>query len=343
MRKGIIWCGHCGQAHLLSELVCPNTGKTVERSMHRATAEHEPLIGAIIADKYRVLRMIGSGGTSVVLEAENLSLQRLVAIKVVQTMASPQVLERLSREARIVASLQHANICDIYDFGDIPGRGPYLVTERLFGETVATLRVRVSEVPLRHAIEIVAQVLSGLHAAHSRNIVHRDIKPKNIFLVDRLGCPPLAKILDFGFAKDLGASRSITMPGVAVGTLPYMSPEQISGERLDARSDLFSTAVLAYELISGVHPFWAATAREIGARILRDVPAPIGTVRLGLPAALNAVFNRALEKSPEARFPDAGSFQQELIRAAGAAYFEYDEGTPASSVPSTAHVRRPGA
>lgn len=319
MYQGIIWCPHCGNPHKLGTTICRATGKSIERGVHRDPNATHPLVGTLVDGKYLLNRVIGRGGMGVVFEAENRILRRRVAVKLVLDQTGTHAFERLQREAQIIAALQHPNICNIYDFGWLTGAGPYLVTERLFGETLDSRTQRERQLSVSEVVGIATDVLSALHAAHGQQIVHRDLKPHNIFLVDRLGCRPLAKLLDFGLAKDLSGDglTKLTMPGFAMGTWQYMSPEQLMGEKVSVHSDLFATAIIIYELLAGVHPFAARVSMEMRRKILQVDPAPLTRYRPDVPAELDAVVTRGLRKLARGRFPDAITFQHALVRAAG--------------------------
>lgn len=333
MKEGIVWCPHCRQPHLLSETLCTKTGKPLTRGISRSEPGNHPLIGKTIDGKYRVLKILGQGGVGIVFEGLNVVLQRPVAIKIVNDRSAAERVERLKTEARIVASLQHPNVCDIYDFGEVPPFGPYLVTERLHGETLAQRFHWQPTFSVPDTIEIIVQMLSGLHAAHGQNIVHRDVKPQNVFLIDRLGCPPVAKILDFGMAKDLSANAAaLTRPGRAVGTPQYMAPEQLRGEPVGPASDIFAVGVILYEMLTRRHPFSAGALVDMQVKIVRENPRPPSTRRRGLPLALDAVVMRALAKEPRARFADAYAMQRELLRAIPPGY---EDPSPESTPPSS--------
>ncbi len=277
-------------------------------------APSHPLLGTTIADKYKIVRVLGRGGLGIVFEAENAVLSRMVAVKVVLDGRNDG-FERLEREARMVAMLQHPNVCDVYDLGRLPMYGPYLVCERLYGETIAQRVKREAALPIALVVDVLSQVLSGLHAAHGRHIIHRDMKPQNVFLVDRLGCPPLAKILDFGLAKDLtvGSARTLTKPGFAVGTPEYMAPERLRGVKESTPAmDIFSVGVIAYEALTGVYPFSGATTVVRQARILRDDPTPLRELRPSIPRMMEDVIAQALAKNPAERFADAAVFLNRL-------------------------------
>ena len=247
---------------------------------------------------YEVLAPLGAGGMGDVYRARDTRLGREVAVKVLppHLVDSAEALARFEREARAVAAISHPNILALHDVGQ-DGSIAYAVTELLEGRT---LRAVIEEGGLspRRALEIVAQAARGLGAAHERGIVHRDIKPENLFLTSdgRL------KILDFGVATNIDtrettmAAAHLTQPGTLVGTPMYMAPEQLTGEAATPRSDLFALAIVAHELLSGVHPFKRATVSETIGAILRHDPAPLGPSAAALPAGAARVLAQCLEK-----------------------------------------------
>jgi serine/threonine protein kinase len=340
MRDGIIWCPHCGRPHKLGDRFCSVSGKPLDVAVHRAAtptnatkAKRALDVGTTIDGRYRVLRLLGAGGMGDVYEAENLALGRRVAIKVVSTrrQGSDDAIPRLLREAQAVAAIQHPNICDVYDVGTTPEGMPYLVLERLVGQTLEERERRQRKLPPVLVIELFGQILAGLRAAQDVGIVHRDLKPANVFLVARQGFTPVVKLLDFGFAKMLNANdlRTITRPGRSCGTPQYMSPEQLRAEEgIDGRSDIFAVGVMMYEALTGRHPFAGTSLAEIGTRILREDPTPASTVRKSLSTKFDSVLSRAMAKRRDERYRTALDMQVALL-ALGPE--RYDDDGPVST------------
>lgn len=314
MHDGIIWCPHCKAPHALGTKVCPTTAKSLDRTITK-TAEH-PLVGTMIGGKYLVTKHLGTGGAGSVFEAENRILRRMVAIKLVDATATPQAVKRLESEALLVSAVQHPNICDVYDVGVLRDGSPYIVLERLYGETLASLLRRKKQLDAETAFDVFAQLLSGLQAAHGAHIVHRDLKPENVFLVDRLGCAPLVKILDFGFAKDISGLRvrSNTHPGSLLGTIKYMSPEMLDRKPIDERTDIFGAGLMMFEALVGHSPYEDPLRKaEVPPEHIAEV---FRAARPDLPPAVADVVARAIARSPDDRFASA----IELQRALGAAF-----------------------
>ena len=321
MTEGFRWCPHCKGPHALSDRVCHATGRSLDgafqpRPKTPAAMSPQPLEGVILDGKYKLLRQIGAGGIGRVFEAENLEQQRVVAIKLIGGKAAQETIVRLEREARLVAAIKHPNICEVHDVGRMPSGLPFVVFERLFGETLAERTRGVLQLPVRTAVDLFSQMLLGLQAAHDARIIHRDLKPQNVFLAERPHGEPLVKLLDFGFAQDLAATSRITRPGNACGTVQYMSPEQLRVEPLDGRSDLFAVGIMLYEVLAGRHPFAATSRIELQINILRAAPLPLRVRRPDVPVALEELISRTLSRAPADRPATAVELQRELVSVA---------------------------
>ena len=288
-----------------------------------ARQAHRDLIGKTIGAKYLVRSILGEGGMGAVYEAENIPLGRSVAVKVLHPAQARKkvAVKRFHQEARAAGAIGHPNICEVYDLGTLDDGSPYLVMERLMGETLADRIASEGGLPFEDVIDVLTQVLSGLVAAHEKGIVHRDIKPENIFLTRRVGCPPVAKLLDFGVSKMIAPVQNeseedveLTRAGMVMGTPFYMSPEQARGDRnLDARVDLYACGVILYEALTGRRPFTAANYNALLLQILTTSPRPARELRPALPLGFDEVLQKSLaRRNRDERFQSAAEFQREL-------------------------------
>ena len=302
------------------------------------------LIGRRVSH-YRVLQILGGGGMGVVYKAEDIKLGRCVALKFLpeELANDASAMKRFEREARAASALNHPNICTIYEFGDYEGQ-PFIVMELLEGRTLRELISATGQgkppLELSKLLDLAVQITDGLDAAHRLGIIHRDIKPANLFVTSQ----GQAKILDFGLAKLASLIRPpqdlpvlnygndeedvqratekivpmttpntfLSLTGVAMGTAGYMSPEQVRGEKLDARTDLFSFGLVLYEMATGQHAFKGDTGPALQKAILNETPAPVRELNPGLPAKLEQIITKALEKGRETRYQAAAELHADL-------------------------------
>jgi len=279
-------------------------------------------VGAVISH-YRIRSKLGQGGMGVVYAAEDTRLGREVALKFLpENQRDAQARERLQREARAASALNHPNICTIYDVGEHEGEY-FIAMELLRGETLQQ-RLWRGPLPAEMALELGIQLSDALQAAHSKGILHRDLKPSNIFLSEH----GQAKLLDFGLARSLSPAPAmsaldrtaslgdpnLTSPGTALGTVAYMSPEQARGEELDPRSDLFSLGAVLYEMVTGQGPFAGASTALIFDAILNRDPVPVSRVNTKLPAELDRILSKALERDRDLRYQSSAELRSDLKR-----------------------------
>jgi serine/threonine-protein kinase len=301
-------------------------------------ADGANLTGQTIGD-FHILRALGRGGMGFVYLAEQRSLKRKVALKFLRAdlAANEQALNRFRREAEAVARVAHSNIVQVYAFGEVGGRH-YMALEYVEGRNLGEYMARKGSPDLSVALMIMRQVAAALQRAAESNIVHRDIKPENILLTRR----GQVKVADFGLSRDLAGDKdvSLTQTGVTMGTPIYMSPEQIQGESLDARSDIYSLGVTCYHMFAGFPPFRGPNAFEIGWKHLRDEPPNLADIRPDLPPPLVALIHRMLNKDPAAR-PQSG---RDVLRELSQRFLPAADDNPFAGLnaPSSVRMTAPG-
>ncbi len=274
------------------------------------------LLGRVLGGRYEVLRVLGTGGMGAVYEAQQRDLQRRVAIKVLHEQRhDPADLARFRQEAQAAASLAHPNIVQIIDFVANPDEPPFIVMELLRGRALSTVVRAEGPLDPGRAVAIVSQVLAALGTAHRARIIHRDVKPENVFVCDPSPVIELVKVLDFGFAKPLDSRRAFaqTQTGFVVGTPAYMAPEQAAGAAADARMDLYAAGICLYFALSARRPFEGPTTSALLYAIKKQPPIPLAEIAPHVDLGLVRVVERSLAKDPDERFASADDFIAALV------------------------------
>jgi serine/threonine-protein kinase len=279
----------------------------------------DDLIGRTVERKYAIRGVIGSGGMGMVYEAENLNLGKLVAIKVLMQSATNAIaLSRFHQEARTAGSMGHPNVCEVYDIGQLDDGRPYMVMERLTGETLRRMMQRDGQLAEDDVALVGAQVFAALSAAHRRGVVHRDVKPENVFLHRPAGDTFVVKVLDFGVAKAVSRASisdteqpSLTDSGIVMGTPYYMAPEQATGDRVDASCDVYAACIVLFEALTGRKPFEGASHVEVVTNMLTSIAPHVSAFR-PVGAKIDALVHSGLSRAPEER-PSAQVMRNELI------------------------------
>ena len=310
-------CPSCHRQYPGELGVCPDDASTLTLTARIDLVPHEPCAetGVVLGDRYRIRGFLGKGGMARVLLAEDLRTTAPVAVKVLGPPAArdPTGRERFMREARAATAIGHPHIAAVIDTGFGSDGGPYIVVEYLHGETLGELMRRGDSLETARALRLLTQVTSALGGAHAAQIVHRDAKPDNLFLLGKRGAPYEAKVLDFGLAKLL-AEGAFTAAGMAVGTMEYMAPEQAVTDPPEARTDIYGLGVVMYRMFTGRLPFPACAAVDLLARHVWLRPEPPRALAPELDRRIDAIVMKALRKRPANRYPSMAALGADLER-----------------------------
>jgi serine/threonine protein kinase len=324
-------CPVCSTEYVDEVRFCPKDGQTL-----RSSSPGTDLVGQVLADRYHVVRKLGEGGMGQVYLAEHVKMGRKSAIKVMSPsmVHDPDAVARFNREAANASRISHPNVCAVYDFGETPEGVIYLAMEFVEGEPLTERLAREGELPVARAGAVFLQVADALQAAHDLGIVHRDLKPDNIMLSRGRDGADVVKVVDFGIAKAVGGrdTQKVTKTGLVVGTPEFMSPEQLAGDPVDGRSDLYALALVFFKMLTGQLPFAGTTAQDTMVQRLTDEPATLAEVRpdLRFPPGLQATLDTALARNPADRYQSTAKFANDVAGVLG-----LQRGARLSPVPPT--------
>ncbi|HZI22495.1 MAG TPA: serine/threonine-protein kinase, partial [Gemmatimonadales bacterium] len=311
-------CPVCSTEYADDVRFCPSDGQTL-----RSSSPGTDLVGQVLADRYHVVKKLGEGGMGQVYLAEHVKMGRKSAIKVMSPsmVHDPDAVARFNREAANASRISHPNVCAVYDFGETPEGIIYLAMEFVEGEPLTDLLAREGSLPVPRAGAIFLHVADALQAAHDLGIVHRDLKPDNIMVSRGRDGTDHVKVVDFGIAKAVGggAAQKVTKTGLVVGTPEFMSPEQLAGDTVDGRSDLYALALVLFKMLTGQLPFAGTTAQDTMISRLTDEPAKLVDVRpdVGFPPGLQATLDTALTRNPADRYQSTAKFASDVATVLG--------------------------
>jgi serine/threonine-protein kinase len=309
-------CPVCSTEYPANERFCPRDG-TALRSQGE---DKKDLVGTVIADRYHIIKKLGEGGMGQVYLAEHVKMGRKSAVKVMNPgmVTNVDAISRFNREAQNASRINHPNVAGIYDFGETSDGLVYLAMEFVEGQPLTDVIKQQGALPPMRASEITRQAAEGLSVAHEMGIVHRDLKPDNIMIAKGRNGADLVKVVDFGIAKAAAnEQQKVTKTGMVVGTPEYMSPEQLSGDPLDARSDIYALALVAFNMFTGKLPFPGETMQESMIMRLTDEPKQLSDMKpdVAWPTDLQEVMNKALARNTDARYRSASEFAHDLVQA----------------------------
>jgi serine/threonine-protein kinase len=320
-------CPTCDARYPKDFRVCPQDATPLEEA-----ADQDPLIGAVLADTYHIVQLIGEGGMGRVYEARHTRLaNKRLAVKMLhEDMArQPEILTRFEREAESASTIAHPNVVEVLDVNHLEDGRPYIICEFLDGEEFGALLDRVGKLPTETAIRITRQICRALVAAHERGIVHRDMKPENVFLV---GDPraPRVKVIDFGISKQNDGSSKLTRTGMVMGTPAYMAPEQARGEHVDFRADIYAVGGILYRALTGQKPYDGEDGAMVLTQVLTEEPRRPRAIEPSVPEAVELLIQRAMARDPADRHASMAELEAELA--------ELDPGAPSvdGTLPSLA-------
>jgi serine/threonine protein kinase len=330
-------CPQCGSEYETGDRFCPKDGAPL-----RPKGSGDPMIGRVIADRYLILARLGEGGMGRVYVAEHVKMNRQCAIKVMNPnlLNDSESTTRFAREASNAARILHPNVAAVFDYGE-SDRTVYLVMEYVDGESLSTVLAREGALDPRRAIDISRQIADGLTAAHELGIVHRDLKPDNVIIATKRDGREIAKVVDFGIAKALSdlPQDSLTRSGLVIGTPEYMSPEQLLGDPVDARADIYALGCMLYQMLTGGQPFDATTREQMIRRRLHEPPPHLQTAMPEIPRRLDTLIAHMLARSPNERLASAAEVSASLDPALALAGWT----PPSGNVRVSSSARNPRA
>lgn len=328
----MLQCPICGRQHSEGEDSCATGGTVTIDEVITHESHDDPLVGRTLDDKYSLDERLDGGGMGTVYRGTHLLIDRPVAIKVLNTKSADDktAQERFRREARAAGRIRHINAVAVTDFGRTSDGLCYVVMELLDGRTLQDVLARESPLDTARAVAVMLQISAAVASAHDERVIHRDLKPGNIFVVQRPHAPTMIKVVDFGIAEVAnsdGLTSNQNMPASAMsGTPRYMSPEQCDGAELTPASDVYSLGIILYEMLTGTTPFSAASQSTLGSKHSYELTRSPREFVSSIPIELESVVMRALKRDPDKRPQNAGIFRRELYATAQLLGLEHAEG-----------------